>query len=135
MTKKIYFMAILFAFLMQSMSVWSNTNGISPVSMYRKHAPKLDGNPKPSKAPANFNIPLAVFLDEDSQQLIVTPLADGDYTYNIYDGCGSVVTQRLIKCTANDSFSIDLCLCQSGFFTVEFVVEGNAFEGEFEIEE
>lgn len=135
MKKKIYLVAILIAFVMQSMSAWSNTLGISPVNLYRKYAPKLDGNAKPTKAPANFSIPLTVYLDEDNHQLMVTSISAGDYTYYIYDDCGSVVTQGVIYCSVNTTFTIDLWLCQAGLFSIVFTNEGNIYEGEFEIEE
>ena len=134
MKKKICFLAILFAFVMQSTSVWSNTLGISPVSMYRKYVPKLDGNLKPSKAPANLTVPFIVFLDEDNQQLMVTSISAGDYTYCIYDNCDSVVTQGVICCSVNTTFTIDLWLYQAGLFSIVFTNEGNIYEGEFEIE-
>lgn len=38
MTKKICFMAILFAFVMQSVSVWSATQSVTPVYLYSLHS-------------------------------------------------------------------------------------------------
>lgn len=134
MTKKIYLGAILIAFVMQSMSAWSNTLGISPVNLYRKYAPKLDGNAKPTKAPANFSIPLTVYLDEDNHQLMVTSISDGDFTYYIYDDCGNVVTQGIINCTVNQVLSLGLWICQSGVFSIVFTNDGNTYEGVFAIE-
>lgn len=134
MKKKIYLVAILTALIMQSMGAWSNTLGISQVNLYRKYAPKLDGNAKPTKAPANFSIPLTVYLDKDNHQLKVTSISDGDFTYYIYDEYGNVVTQDVINCSSNTIIYIDLWLCQSGVFSIVFTNDGNTYEGEFEIE-
>ena len=134
MTKKIYFVAILFAFVMQSMSVWSNTNGISPVNLYRKCSPKIDVYHKPSKAPANFSIPLAVFLDEDAQQLRVASYSDADFTYYIYNDSGDILSQGILNCIVNSDYSIDLWSCHSGEYTIVFMHEGNTYEGTFGID-
>ena len=134
MTKKTYFMAILFALVMQSMSVWANTLSISPVSLYRRHAPKLDGTLKPSKAPANLSIPLTVYLDEDTRKLTVTALADGDFTYYIYNDSGDILSQGILNCIVNSDYSIDLWLCNNGEFSIVFMHQENTYEGTFEIE-
>lgn len=73
----------MLAIAMQSLTLWAATASIQPVSLYYSSTGRLGYNPKPSKAPAQYNIPLSVVLDEDSQQLLITTLVDGDFTYYI----------------------------------------------------
>ena len=131
MTKKIYFVAILFAFVMQSMSIWANTLSVSPVNMYRKYSPKLDGTPKPSKAPVNFSIPLSVFLDEDARQLIVTSVSDGDLDYCIYDENDEVISQGILSCNNIDDCVINLGFCSYGTYNIEVSYNEHVYEGTF----
>lgn len=95
MTKKICFMAILFALLIQSTNMWSATQSVSPVYLYYKHTPKLDGNPKPSKSPANYNLSLNVSFNAESQQLVMEDSSDEVYTYYILNGNEEVVSQGI----------------------------------------
>lgn len=133
MTKKISFFAILFAFVMESMGAWASTGDSTPVDLDYIHPPIVNGNTKPSKAPAINIIPLTVLLDDDN--LIVTTLFEGDYDYYIYDDCGEVVTSGSLNCVEDGNYYIDLGMCQSGTYTVVFVYEGRSFEGTFEIGE
>lgn len=131
MKKRICFMAILFAFAMQSVSVWAATQSVTPVYLHYKHTPKLDGMPRPSKAPANYTIPLSVVLDDDNQQLLVTALADGQFTYYIYNDGNGVITQGVLNFSGNGSYTIDLGLCCSGEYELVVVYNDHVFSGTF----
>lgn len=116
MRKKIKLLAIMFAFTMQSVTMWSATTSMYPVSLSYRQGPLLGNNPKPSKAPAHYNIPISVVLDEDSQQLLVTALAEGEFTYNIYNETGNLISEGILNCNCNDSQTIDLGLYYSGVY-------------------
>jgi len=135
MKKKICSGIILLAFVLQSVSVWSATINVSPVYLYYKSTPKLDGNPRPSRAPAKFNTPFTVYIDESKRQLSVTSIASGDFTYFIYNDSGEILTQGILDCVENTNHTIDLWSCQSGIFIIVFIYNGNTYEGTFEVGE
>ena len=113
MRKNIKLLAIMFAFAMQSMTMWSATTSMYPVSLYHRPTGWTGANPKPSKAPANYTIPLSVFLDDENQQLLVTALAEGEYTYYIYNESNEIVSQGVLNCSNNGSYGINLRFCGS----------------------
>lgn len=133
MRKKIKLLAIMFAFTMQSVTMWSATTSMYPVSLSYRQGPLLGNNPKPSKAPAHYNIPISVVLDEDSQQLLVTALAEGEFTYNIYNETGNLISEGILNCNCNDSQTIDLGFYYSGTYYIVVTYNGHAFGGAFEI--
>lgn len=135
MRKNIKLLAIMFAFTMQSVTMWSATTSMYPVSLSYRQGPLLGNNPKPSKAPAHYNIPISVVLDEDSQQLLVTALAEGEYTYNIYNETGNLISEGILNCNCNDSQTIDLGFYYSGTYYIVVTYNGHAFGGAFEIYE
>ena len=135
MRKNIKLLAIMFAFAMQSVTMWSATTSMYPVSLSYRQGPLLGNNPKPSKAPAHFCIPLSVVLDEDSQQLLVTALAEGEFTYNIYNETGNLISEGILNCNCNDSQNIDLGLYYSGVYYLVVTYNGHTFGGSFEIYE
>lgn len=131
MTKKIYVWAILLAFVMQSMNVWSETSSALPVYLYSKHTPKLDGNPKPSKAPAYIS--LSVFLDEETKQLIITDTSNRVYTYSIYNENEEIISQGLLDCASNENLYIDLGNFQSGTYYIAIFDDSVTYIGAFEL--
>lgn len=133
MRKNIKLLAIMFAFTMQSVTMWSATTSMYPVSLSYRQGPLLGNNPKPSKAPAHYNIPISVVLDEDSQQLLVTALAEGEFTYNIYNETGNLISEGILNCNCNDSQTIDLGFYYSGTYYIVVTYNGHAFGGAFEI--
>lgn len=135
MRKNIKLLAIMFAFTMQSVTMWSATTSMYPVSLSYRQGPLLGNNPKPSKAPAHYNIPISVVLDEDSQQLLVTALAEGEFTYNIYNETGNLISEGILNCNCNDSQTIDLGFYYSGTYYIVVTYNGHAFGGAFEIYE
>lgn len=135
MRKNIKLLAIMFAFAMQSMTVWSATTSMYPVSLYHMPTGWTGDNPKPSKAPANYTIPLSVILYEENQQLLVTAFAEGQYTYYIYNEGNEVITQGVLNCSNNGEYTIDLGLCCSGVYDLVFIYNGHVFSGTFEIDE
>lgn len=133
MRKNIKLLAIMFAFAMQSMTMWSNPT--STVSLYYRRVPNLGNNPKPSKAPANYVIPLSVILDEENHQLLVTALAEGQFTYYIYNEGNEVITQGILNCYNNGEYTIDFGLCCSGEYELVVIYNDHVFSGTFEIDE
>lgn len=134
MTKKICFMAILFAFVMQSVNVWSATLSVTPVYLYYKHTPKLDGMPKPSKSPASYNLSLSVAYNAESQQLVMQDSSSEVYTYYILNENEEVVSQGILDFSSIDNHIVDLWTFQSGAYTLAIVHDGYTFCGTFDID-
>lgn len=133
MRKNIKLLAIMFAFAMQSMTMWSATTSMYPVSLYHRPTGWTGDNPKPSKAPANYTIPLSVILDEENQQLLVTAFAEGQFTYYIYNESGDIVSQGVLNCNNNGSYVINLGLCSYGTYTIAVTYNEHTYIGTFEI--
>lgn len=133
MRKNIKLLAIMFAFTMQSITMWSATTSLYPVSLSYRQEPVLGDNPKPSKAPAHYNIPLSVVFDDDNQQLLVTALAEGGFTYYIYNEGNEIIAQGVLNCSNNDEYTIELALCYSGEYELVVIYNGHVFSGTFEM--
>lgn len=135
MRKNVKSLAIMFAFLMQSVTMWSATTSIYPVPLSYHVDPLLSNNPKPTKAPAHYTSPLSVFLNEENQQLLVTALVEGEYTYYIYNEDNEVITQGVLNCIDNGEYTINLGFCCSGEYDLVVVYNDHVFSGTFEIDE
>lgn len=135
MRKNIKLLAIMFAFAMQSMTMWSATSSMYPVTLSYRQGPLLGSNSKPTKAPAHYSIPLNVVLDDDNQQLLVTALAEGEFTYYIYNESNEVITQGTLNCCNNGEYTIDFTLCCSGEYELVVIYNDHVFRGTFEIYE
>lgn len=133
MKKDIRFMAILLAFVMQSMAIWSSTLNGSPVYLHYKKDPKIIGTNRPSRAPANKSISLNVFHDDGSQQLTLTDSSNGVYSYFIYNEEEETISQGTLSFGNNDSLYIDLWGFQSGTYVLEIICGGCTYSGTFEI--
>jgi len=134
MTKKICFMAILLAFVMQSVSVWAATQSVSPVYLYYKHTPKLDGMPKPSKSPANYSLSLNVSHNADDQQLVMQDSSGEVYTYYILNENEEVVSQGILDFSSIENHDVDLWGYLSGTYILVIVHDGHTFCGTFDID-
>ena len=134
MTKKICFMAILLAFVMQNVSVWAATQSVLPVYLYYKHTPKLDGMPKPSKSPANYSLSLSVSYNAESQQLVMQDSSSEVYTYYILNENEEVVSQGVLDFSSTDNQTVDLLGYISGTYTLVIVDGGHTFCGTFDID-
>lgn len=132
--KKIFkLLAIMFAFAMQSTTTWAAADTGTNVSLHYYPSAWLGNNPKPSRAPAKFSIPLTVLLDEDNQQLKITSQVASEYTYYIYSEYGDVISQGVLYCENNESYNIDLGLSQNGSYSIVFMYNGYSFVGTFDI--
>lgn len=134
MKKRICFMAILFAFVMQSLSVWAATQSVTPVYLHYKHTPKLDGMPKPSKSPANYSLSLSVSYNADGQQLVMQDSSGEVYTYYILNENEEVVSQGILDFSSTDNYTIDLWAYLSGAYTLVIVHGGHTFCGTFDVD-
>ncbi len=140
MRKNIKLWAIIFAFTLQSGTMWSATTSMHPVSLHCQQgpllgSPLLGSNPKPTKAPAKYSIPLSMFFDDENLQLLVTALGEVEITYYVYNASDEVVSQGVLNCTTNDNYTIELGLCSSGTYSVAVTYNGSVFKGTFEISE
>lgn len=135
MRKIINFLAITFAFAMQSITMYSATTSMYPVSLSYQQGPLLGNNPKPSKAPARFYIPLSVIFDNNNKQLLVTILAEGELIYSIYNENDYLISEGVLNNNNNDYQTIDLGLYYSGVYYLVITYNGQVFSGAFEIYE
>lgn len=135
MRKNIKLLAIMFAFAMQSVTIWATTTSLYPVSLSYQQGPLLGNNPKPTKAPANFSIPLSIVLDEESQQLLVTALADGEFTYYIYNESDEIVSQGALICSNNGCYSINIGFFSFGTYNIAVTCNECTYGGTFDIYE
>lgn len=132
MIKKTKIIAILFAFIMQTMHLVPLN--ASDVYLHYRYVPKDKGNLAPSKAPAKNNLTLNVFFDEESQQLIFSDLPGNVYTYYIYDDNKNIVSQGILDFSTNESFIVNLWTCQSGMYTLVVTHNECTYFGTFEID-
>lgn len=72
--------AIMFIFVMQSITIWPGTTSTYPTSPCYQKGSLLGNNPKPTKAPTNNKKLLNENLKEETTQLIV-PSLETNYTY------------------------------------------------------
>ena len=134
MKKTICFMAILFAFAMQSVSVWAATQSVTPVYLHYKHTPKLDGMPKPSKSPASYNLSLSVSYNAEDQQLVMQDSSGEIYTYYILNENEEVVSQGILDFSSTDNYTIDLWSFLRGAYALVIVHGGHTFCGTFDVD-
>lgn len=133
MRKNIRLLAIMFAFTMQSLTLWAATTSIQPVSLYYTSTGRLGNNPKPSKAPAHYSIPFSVILDDDNQQLLATALAEGEFTYYVYNESDEIISQGILNCSNNGSYVINLGFCSYGTYRITVTYNEHTYVGMFEI--
>ena len=62
-------------------------------------------------------------------------LAEGEFTYNIYNETGNLISEGILNCNCNDSQTIDLGFYYSGTYYIVVTYNGHAFGGAFEIYE
>lgn len=134
MRKNIKFLAIMFAFAMQSVTMWSATTSMYPVSLSYQQGPLLGNNPKPSKAPAHYSIPLSVSFNAESHQLVIQDSSGEVYTYYILNENEEVVSQGILDFSSADNHIIDLWSNLSGIYTLVVVHDGHTFCGTFDID-
>lgn len=132
MIKKTKIIAILFAFIMQTMHLVPLN--ASDVPLHYKRPPKVTPSHGPSKAPAKNNLTLNVFFDEESQQLIFSDLPGNVYTYYIYDDNKNIVSQGVLDFWIDDALYIDLSFAEPGTYTLNIVYNGQNYEGTFELQ-
>ena len=129
MIKKTKIIAILFAFIMQTMH-------LAPLNASNVYwyPPKDKGSLESLKAPAKNYLTLNVFFDEESQQLTFSDLIDNVYTYYIYDDNKTIVSQGVLDFSTNESFIVNLWTCQSGMYTLVVTHNECTYFGTFEID-
>lgn len=133
MTKNIKIMAILFVFVMQSMTTWASTiNGLQVYFQY-KSTKKIGDISHPSRVPAKQHFSLNAFYDDAEQQLTLTDLSSGVYSYTIYGDNEIVMSQGVLNFNNGDILYIDLWGYQRGTYTLEIVYGGCTYFGTFEI--
>lgn len=134
MTKIICFMAFLLTFLMQSVCVWSATQSVSPVYLYYKNTPKLDGTQKPSKSPANHYLSLSVSINSESQQLLMQDSSGEVYTYYILNDSDDIVSQGILDFSSVENQTVNLWAYLPGLYTLVIVHDVYTYCGTFGID-
>lgn len=125
---------ILFVLIFQSLSIWSTVTALLPVPLYNKSKPVVSNIPKPSKVPVNISIPLNVYLDEDSKQLMFVGSLDEVYEYSIYSEDNEEILHDVIECSGNTVRYLDLSAYPSGIYILRVSIGSHTFEGPFELD-
>ena len=131
--KKLRLNIVLFAFLMLSTCVLAKTNSWLPVPIQCSRIPPVKGGyPPPHRAPANNNILLKVFVDEENQQLLFIDNSVGIYTFRIYDENGIIINQGKLIFLEEEFISIDL-IQSEGAYVLEIDNGNDIFFGSFQL--
>ena len=133
MNLKIKLLAIMFVFALQSIAMWSATTSLCPVTLQCQQKPLLGNSHRPTKVPANYSIPLTVYYDEDSKQLLVTSFVEGEYPYFIYNDSKDLISQDILYTNGNNNYCIKLDSCDKGSYNFVVVYNGCVFMGTFVI--
>jgi len=133
MRKNIKLLTITFVLAMQSLTTWSGTTSVCPVFLYYRQTPLLGGNPKPSKAPANLDIPLNVTLNEEDKLLCLSSQLECNYCYYIYNESDNLVSSGILDFINCNNHIINLSFCDNGTYTLVVIYNGHAFSGSFAI--
>lgn len=134
MKRKVKFLAIMFAFITQSLSIWGTTTDVYSISLNYTPTGRLGNMPKPSKAPANFTAPVSIIHDEGNQSLVMTMLAEGNFTYSIYNEENTIMSQGCVDYVVNNNYTIDLSLYNSGEYRIIVLYNDYTFSGTFFVE-
>lgn len=134
MRKNIKLLVFMLALAMQSIPTWSATDSVYPVALNYVPTGRLGNNPKPSKAPAKFNLSLSVSLNLENQQLVMQDSYGEVYTYYILNKNEEVVSQGILDFSSTENHIVDLWNYHSGAYTLAIVYGGHTFFGTFDID-
>ena len=129
------FFVILLALVMQASAVCAENNA-TPVYLYSSRSPKIGNNVGPKKAPARPRLlDMEITLNEEGQCLDLYDTEGSTITYYIYDEDDQEVLSGTISFAAQPNASISLESLGYGLYTLEIVLDGTSYLGEFGIEE
>ena len=116
-----------------SFAIYPALAGITPVTLSYKYGPKLDGTPKPSKAPIITYVTISVFFDEDQKQLLLFDSAQSTYTYCIYNNLGIALKEGALNFQEIESLMIEIEDLNCGTYRIEITNQKGSYYGSFNI--
>lgn len=99
---------ILLAALVMTTAVLSENNCSVPVYLERKNTPHLDGTKRPTKAPCNIQLTLAVSYDTNCNQLLFTDSQHRDYYYMVVDENSNIISEGGLDFICRDCVYVSL---------------------------
>lgn len=133
-------LAILFAFLLQSSTLFAQTpddgNEIELTLEDGKIDPTLGGNAGPSRAPGRFpryTFSLSAYINAASQQLFFYDANGRSYTYSIVNADGAVVQEGALNFSFGDTVVVDVDFLLPGEYTLEVVQGTRRYSGTFQL--
>ena len=133
MNRNIKFLAFLIVFMSQcTLMLADNANAVGvQIDFYRK-VPPLNGNPRPSRAPAKrVVVPISAFLNESNRCLSVFSTSVENAYYYVYDEEEQEVSSGIVTFSRDAGSAINLGMLLDGEYTIEVIIDGVAYEGTF----
>lgn len=133
MNRNIKFLAFLIVFMSQcTLMLADDANAVGvQIDFYRK-VPPLNGNPRPSRAPAKrVVVPISAFLNETARCMSVSSTSGESAFYYIYNEEGQQVDSGIVTFSGDAGSTINLGMLLDGEYTIEVVLDGVAYEGTF----
>lgn len=127
MRKYLRFFVVMFALVMQSSVMYADDPEGTAIVLTRILVPS-NGNPKPTKQ----NPPVSLYLNETTQSIDFYGSENASVTYYIYDEEEQVVSSGNILLSEQGQASVNVGMLCEGTYTVFIIVDGVAYEGEFE---
>ncbi len=123
-------LVIVFALTMQSSVVLAD--GETPVTLSPTDPPVINGNPKPSKAPAKHKKPnICAYMDEANKNIILYSPLDITATYYIYNEDGNEVNCGIISFIGDGHDVINNANLPFGEYTIFVTLNGVTYAGTF----
>lgn len=134
MKTSLKFFVIVFALFIQVSMVCAYEG--TPVYLYSLRTPKIGNNAGPSRAPAKPRpLYIDIFLDEDNRCLNLSDPEGNTITYYIYDEDEQEVASGTISFAEQETAIISLETLGYGLYTLNIVLDGTTYSGDFGLEE
>lgn len=135
MKKYLSSLVILVSFVMYSFTGFASCikANNTPVILQLRKAPWIVGNPNPTKSDPNSTPPVCVYLNEESNNLLLYSSSVHSVTYYIYDADEMEVSNGSVSFSEHGDTSIYVGTLNEGTYTIYIVVNNIVYGGEFQI--
>lgn len=132
---KIRLIALLFALLV-SPSAFSEIEieNCTPIYLYYKYRPPIDGIRRPHRAPGNIYLSLEVTYNSSISQLVFMDSQEHNYCFTITDGNGNIISEGNLDFGNQECIYINLGTLVSSTYYMTVIYGGYELEGSFTIE-
>lgn len=134
MKSNLKLLAILFAFFLQSSTLFAATQDEYEVELTLESGkidPTLTGNTGPSRAPARYTFSLSAFIDTNFQQLYFYDSNGQSYTYSILNSDGDIVQEGMLNFSFGDTVMVDIDFLLPGEYTLVVIQGRRTYSGSF----